>query len=131
MDTEEEYDALVALARQFRAEIEALEGDAKVRNNYNEFRKRFKVAGVTIDASVASRLWKQSAEEEEFEAKDSDEDFEAEIVDEVPPPGGGLDDQSPIDGREDQGLSLADLQRGFFVPIQDDETLDEFEERLA
>ena len=70
MGTEEDYDALSAFAKQFRQEIEALEGDAKVRNNYNEFRRRFKVAGVTITAAVASQLWQHSAAEEEDDARD-------------------------------------------------------------
>ena len=53
---EVEYDARVALARQLRQEIEALEGDAMVRNNYNEFRRRLKAAGLTITAAEASQL---------------------------------------------------------------------------
>ena len=77
MSTEEDYEAWVALAKQVRHEIEALEGDAKVRNNYNEFRRRFKVAGVTLTAAQASQLWKESAAEYE-EVENSDEDDAAD-----------------------------------------------------
>ena len=106
-----EYEDRVALARQLRQDIEALEGEAAVRNNYNEFRRRLKAAGLTITAAEASQLWRESAAEPE-EAADSDEDAaEGEQVDDPPLPAGGVGVASPTDGQE-QGLSLVELQSG-------------------
>ena len=112
-------DADVAVARALRADIEEQGGFTRP---YGEFRKRLAVAGISVSSTACSQLWRAAAEE--LVTTDEDQGGEEEV-------GAKTEGHDIHPEEEDPGLSLAEIMEPYYRPIQDDETLDDYEERLS
>ena len=112
-------DEHIDLARSIRAAVESEGGHTRP---YGEFRKRIAAAGISLSSTACSRLWRAAVEEAVTSEEDLGGEGEVEGEVELPP-------SQPEDAEE--GLSLSEVVGSHFGPIQDNETLDDYEERLS
>ncbi len=105
------------LARTVRADIEQRGGYSRPNG---EFRKRIAAAGISLNSTASSKLWR-AADQEAASGSETGGGSEEEANDGVTPE---LED-------EDQGLTFEEISASHFGPLQDDETLGDYEERVS
>ena len=87
-------------------------------NPRNEFRRRLAAAGIKVSATVCSRLWRAAGEQLVVASQDAGSEEVEEHEDEE-------------EDAEEQGLTLIELKLSCLTTIREEETLDDYEERLA
>ena len=143
---------MLEVAREIRAEAAAGAAGAGM-NTYNYFRRLLKEKGFLISPKMAAELYRQAVpggfeapmqeagrddeqdleednpeegEEEEEEAEEDEEDPEEQ--DQGPNP--EEDGHGEEGDGEEEGETIESLMNDFFTPIQEAETLDDYEERI-
>lgn len=104
------------LARTVRADIEQRGGYTRP---YGEFRSRIAQAGISLNSTASSKLWR-AADREAASGSETGGGSEEEADDGVTP---------ELEG-EEQGLTFEEISASHFGPIQDNETLSDYEERV-